>query len=164
MRSGWLAAAMLLAGCQREAPPPPPPPGAGGDLERAALAAGLIADPATADPTGVFQRGGDLVCLLPGDEAHVIGVSVDYGEGQRCVARGTARGRTSLAVDLGDGCRFDATLDADRLALPATLPAACDRACSGRATLAAVAVERLSAAGPEAARTRGADGALLCAP
>lgn len=167
MRRFGLAAAMLLVGCERTAEPPPPLPSAGQKLEQAALAAGLVSDSARVEVSGVFQSEGDLVCLLPpradGGDEHVIGISVDYGEGQRCVARGTAEGRTTLALDLGEGCRFDARLDADRLVLPGQVPSGCSSACSGRATLAAVAVERLSSAAAEAARTRGADGALLCA-
>lgn len=155
---------LLLAACQRGEPAASPPPSAGAALERAARGAGLVSDPAAADPTGVFQADGDLVCLSPrGELRWSVGVSVDYGAGQRCVARGSARGRERLALDFGRDCRIEGRLDGDRLSLPAVVPAACDSFCVGRATLAAVGVDRLSASAAEAAHARGADGGLLCA-
>ena len=92
-----------------------------------------------------------------------IGVSVDFGEGQRCIAHGTARGRGGLAIVLGEGCRFVATRNGDRLLFPVRTPAECARSCQGRATLDTLALDRLSEASGEATRLRGADGKLLCA-
>lgn len=135
---------------------------AGTALEKAAVGVGLIGDPDNVTPTGVFAADGDRVCVLPADRDYRIGASVDYGEGQRCIARGTARGRGTLRVDFGGGCGFDAQVDADRLSFPAILPPACDRLCDGRASLAALRADRLSYSPSEGARSRGADGALLC--
>ena len=154
-----LALALLLAGCDRS-PSAPPAEQGGAALEATARARGLVA--ATVRPVGMFQTDSDRVCLLPGRDDVVIGASVDYGEGQRCVARGRATGNDRLAVDFGGDCRFEARLDADRLTFPAVLPEACASACVGRASLSALSAARLSASAAEASRTRGADGALLC--
>ena len=136
--------------------------GDGPALERAAREAGLVGD--TANLTGVYAAGDDRVCVTRGAgaaAAYRIGVSVDYGPGQRCIARGTAGGR--LKIDLGRGCVFAAEAEGERLTFPTALPAGCARLCQGHATLEALSVERLSAAIGEAARLRDTDGKLLCA-
>ena len=151
----------LLAGCDRPAPETTPR-GGGAALEEAARERGLVADASA--PRGVFQTDTDRVCLLPAADDIAIGASVDYGEGQRCVARGRAtigRGQ-ALKVDFGGDCRFEARLETERLVFPPVLPEACAAACVGRASLSAMSADRLSDAAAEAARTRGADGSLLC--
>ena len=166
MRRAGLTLALLLAGCDPPAARAPASDArsAGASLERAAIAAGLVADPGTIEPTGTFGSDTDSICLLPmRDGAYRIGASVDYDAEQRCVARGTARGRDRLAVDFGGACRFTATLDGQRLAFAGSVPAACDRLCTGRATLEALIGDRLGSTTAEAARARGADGKLLCA-
>lgn len=154
-------ALLLLAGCDRP-PPSETPRGGGAALEQAAQERGLVAEASA--PSGVFQTDTDRVCLLPLKEGVAIGASVDYGEGQRCVARGRAViGRDqALNVDFGAGCRFEARLEAERLVFPPVLPEACAASCVGRASLSAITATRFSDAPAEAARTRGADGSLLC--
>lgn len=162
MKPVAVAALVMLAACER--PDPAAVDSRGGEgLERAALAANLITDPSRILPTGVFAADNDRVCLLPRQDGYRVGASVDYGEGQRCVARGTATGHDTLAIDFGEGCRFNARSDGDRIVFPTILPSSCAGACERRATLAALSVERLSDAEAEAARLRGADGRLLCA-
>jgi hypothetical protein len=154
-------ALVLLTGCDRPTTVAKQPTG-GAALEQAARERGLVA--AATAPSGVFQTDTDRVCLLPAPEGVTIGASVDYGEGQRCVARGRAvlQSAQTLKVDFGGDCRFDARLEAERLVFPPVLPEACAVACAGRASLSAITAARLSDASAEAARTRGADGSLLC--
>lgn len=153
-----LAWALLLGGCGSPAPEETVSDGAA--LERAARARGLVA---AASPVGVFRNGTDHVCLVPAASGYRIGASVDYGEGQRCVLRGRASGGERLSVEAGEGCRFEARIDGERIAFPAVLPEECDRLCVGRASLTALTAERISDAPAEANRLRGADGGLLCA-
>jgi hypothetical protein len=156
-------AALLLAGCERAPSSVPPDPPAGAALERAAGTAGLIAAPARERPVGVFAAETARLCLVPRpDGALSAGASVDYGAGQRCVARGSARAGATLTAEWGRGCTIELRYDRDALVFPATLPADCDTRCSGRATLAGLRLERLSDSIAEASRTRGADGRLLC--
>lgn len=161
-RLGALALALLSA-CQRESAPDRSPQ-AGERLERAAIELGMVSRGA-ASPVGVFAAEGDRACLLPdgGSDRYRLGASVDYGEGQNCVARGIARGGETLTIDFGGGCRFDGRITRDDLRFPAVLPEACARYCAGRASLSAMHVERLSETPAEAERLRGADGRLLCA-
>jgi hypothetical protein len=133
---------------------------AGRALETSARKAGIIGD--IADATGVYAVGEDRLCMTGAAPRYRIGVSVDFGDGQRCIAHGTAQGRGTLAIDLGDGCRFTATHNGDRLLFPVRAPAGCARYCQGRATLDTLALDRLSEASGEATRLRGADGKLLC--
>jgi len=154
---------LALAGCDAQ-------PAAGGAedagtaLERTALASGMVADPSRVVATGTYASGEDKVCLVPAGETdrYRVGASVDLGEQQQCVGRGTARGRDKLDVEMGQGCQFVASIDGDRIVFPAVLPAGCDTMCEGRATLAALEAERLSDSVAEAARVAGADGKPLC--
>lgn len=155
-------AMLLLAGCERATPTAPSPP-AGAALERAATSAGLVAAAARARPVGVFAAEAARLCLAPRPDGTVrVGASVDYGAGQRCIARGVGRIGAALAADLGAGCTVTLAFDGDALVVPATLPIACDSRCSGRAALAGLRLERWSDSAAEATRTRGADGRLLC--
>lgn len=157
-----LVLALLLAGCDARQPvAQPTTPGA--RLEAAAVAAGLVVDPAHASEIGSWSRDSDRVCIAPGsggDER--IGALVDYGDGQGCVASGTAvRHGQRLDVAFG-GCRFAARFDGTRIAFPAELPSACEQLCTGRASLAALAVMRVSGSASEARTLRSPRGRLLC--
>jgi len=157
-----VALALMLAGCTSQ-PATDAETGAGAALERAARASGIVSDPSRVVPTGVYASGEDKVCLVPqGDDRYRIGASVDLGEQQHCVGRGTARGRDKLDVQMEEGCAFVASLDGDTIAFPAVLPAACDTMCEGRATLAALGATRLSDSVSEATRAVGSDGRPLC--
>ncbi|WP_331041764.1 hypothetical protein [Sphingomonas sp.] len=135
---------------------------AGAGLEAAASAAGLIADPG-GSLVGAWARDSDRVCIVPrADGTTRIGVVVDYGDGQACAASGIVqRSGDKLRVQLED-CRFEARFDGERLIFPAELPIACERLCRGRASLAALAVERQGASSSEAATLRGPGGRALC--
>lgn len=159
MRQAFILA-LMLAAC--DSTPSPPDNTPGGRLEAAAIARGLVADPAKAGLTGVWASDTDRLCVVPDGKGLRIGASVDYGEGQACAASGNVdRNGDRLKFTLGD-CKFDARFDGERIVLPAELPQACARACSGRASLTALAVERLSESVSEAASLRGPNGKLLC--
>ncbi|WP_230480831.1 hypothetical protein [Sphingomonas sp. Leaf21] len=140
---------------------------AGEQLERAGIAAGLVADPAAAPLDGIWSRDTDRMCILPrlGDSdgsTRRIGVVLDYGEGQGCVARGTLKRRgAQLNVAFGD-CRFAARFDGESIQFPAALPNACERLCTGRATMSALIVERISTSTAEARTLRSGDGGAMC--
>lgn len=152
------AALLLLAACSREQPTGADTPGA--RLEAAATARGLLPDGGSA--TGIWASDSDRLCIVPEGGASQIGAVVDYGEGQGCTAAGTAeRKGDDLRVSFGD-CRFSAAVDGERISFPAELPPACTRLCTGRASLTALTVTRLSASASEAAALRGGDGRLLC--
>jgi hypothetical protein len=131
-------------------------------LEQAALSAGIVADPANLNPAGAYASETDRVCIVPRDQDYRIGASVEYGEGQSCIARGVASGRGTLRIDFGEACRFEASLDGGRIVFPAVLPPACDRRCTGRATLTAINAGLLSNAEAEARAMRAPDGEPLC--
>jgi hypothetical protein len=139
--------------------------GAGARLEQAAIATGVIRDPASTDLTGVYARDPEQVCVVPAAKDFRIGVTLDYGEGQQCSASGTlVRDSDQLKVDLGEGCTFDARFDGQGIAFPGALPDACKKKCSGRATMAGLTVDALSASLSEATALADAKGRALCAP
>ncbi len=157
-----LLLALLVAGCDRPAAPGKDD-AAGARLERAAQAAGLVPDPTRGTILGSWSRDTDRVCVVPGQgSAYRIGAVVDYGEGQICAAAGTAT-RSGARVDILFGkCRINATFDGDRLVFPAELPSDCDRACVGRASLAALTVDHVSESVSEASTLRSPAGQALC--
>ena len=165
MRHAAITALLCLAGCDQtatQAPSPHVTGSAGAALERAAIAAGVVADPARIDPVGAYASNNDRLCVVADGGRYHVGASVDYGEGQTCLARGEARGGEHLSMNFGDGCTVDATVDGERIVFPATVPAACEQLCSGRATLGALSADRLSGSATEARSMRAADGGPLC--
>ena len=156
----WLALLLALTACQRAEPVADTP---GARLEAAAVARGLVPDPRHGTPVGSWAGETDRLCIVPAARDLRIGAGIDYGEGQRCAAAGTAkRAGDRLHVRFGD-CRFDASYDGERISFPPELPEACQRLCTGRASLTALSVERLSESASEAATLRAPDGRLLCA-
>ena len=158
-------AAFLLAACHAQPAAAPRGTTPGDRLEEAAQAAGVVSDPAKTDPTGLYARDTDQVCLVPtGAGAYRVGALISYDGGQGCAASGTAtRVGDRLDLTLGD-CRFAARFEGDRVSFPAELPSACDATCTGRATLAALSAERLSDSPAEAAALRDPKGRALCDP
>jgi hypothetical protein len=150
-----LALLWLRAGAERPLPAAP-------DLETAAIARGLVPDPQDRDIVGLYARDTDRICIVQ-KGGYRIGVSVDYADRIACSAAGTVeRSRDSLQVTLSPDCRLEARFDGDRIVFPPRVPQGCRTLCRGRASLAAVDVERLSASGSEAAAMRTATGKLPC--
>jgi len=159
-----LAAGLLVAACGQRPEADARSDTAGDRLEAAAVRAGLVVDAARTSLVGSWALDTDRVCIVPAvDDTLRIGALVDYGEGQGCAASGSAkRSGDRVAIRFG-ACGFDARFDGTRLTFPAELPAACDNLCIGRASLAALTVEHLSASTSEAATLRTPAGRPLCA-
>ena len=160
-----LVALLLLGGCQGGQPTPAATP-TPTSLEAAAIAAGVVADPANTDPTGLYARDRDKICVVPSATAFHVGIYVDYGDTYYCSGQGEAtRAGETLHVTLtsAPGCSFDAQFEGDRIAIPGRLPDACQKACSERASLAGLSVEKLSDSPSEAAALRDGKGKMLCA-
>ena len=155
---------LLLGGCQGQSSPDAQ--ATPSSLEVAAIEAGIISDPANTDPTGLYARDRDKICVVPSATAFRIGINVDYGNDYFCSGSGEAtRAGETLHVELtsAPGCSFDAKFDGDRIVVPGALPDACQKACSKRASLAGLNVERLSDSPSEAAALRDGRGRMLCA-
>jgi len=145
----------MLAGCS----PATAPEDGETTLEQAAIARGVVRDPAEATPVGLYAREGDRLCIV-GDR---IGMFVDYGDDIGCSGHGRfTRENETLRIDLSDGCTFEAAFDGDHIRLPGALPAECKRLCTQRASLAGFEVDRLSDSGSEAAALRDPKGRQLC--
>lgn len=159
------ALALLVTACNPGDPAPAPTPTATTNaLERAAVAAGMVPDPA-ADPTGLYAREEDRLCVVPAATGWRVGVATALIDEPGCTASGTLQRRGDrLAIDLGDGCAFDARFEGDRIVFPADVPEACAKRCAGRASLSALDVPMLSDAPAEAAALRDRRGHALCAP
>ncbi|PAX08482.1 hypothetical protein [Sphingomonas lenta] len=156
-------AALLLAGCGEDRATTNTA-SAGAKLEAAAIEAGLVPDPERATLIGSWAADSDRVCVAPGEGGRDrIGVLLDYGEGNGCVAAGgVRRAGDRLDVDFGR-CRVQARFDGERISFPASVPQDCERLCRGNATLSALSVARVSDSAAEAATLRTPSGRLLCA-
>ena len=155
---------LLVAGCSQPDPTTRNAGSPGDKLEASATARGLVPDP-SASIVGAWARDTDRVCVVPGgaDREMLIGALVDYGEGQGCAATGTVtRSGGHLNIRFG-ACRMTATFDGARIVFPAEVPATCDQLCIGRASLAALAVDRQSDSVSEAATLKTPGGRSLCA-
>ena len=152
---------LVLSGCERE-PKTAVADSAGARLEAAAETAGIVPDP-NAPLQGSWARDTDRICVVGTEKTARIGVSVDYGEDQGCAASGTLE-RSGDALKLAFGaCKFDARFEGDRIVFPPEIPEACESLCTGRASLAAVTVDRISESRSEASTLRSSAGKLLCA-
>ena len=159
--------ALLLAGCSHAEDTPTvqenATPATG--LEAAAIDAGVIPDPASTDISGLYARDADRVCIVPSATAYRIGVLVDYGEGHNCSASGkVAQSGDTLDMDFpaAPGCTFTARFDGDKIVFPGKVPEACQQLCRGRASIAALDLDRLSESVSEAVTLRDVKGRLLC--
>ena len=155
----------LLAGCHRQSETVAAPSNRS-ELEAAAITAGVISDPDTSDPTGLFVRDRDKLCVVPSDSAFRVGIYVDYGDDQAC--RGTGRATRAgeilhIVIDSAPGCAFDVRFEGDRIVFPGRVPDGCDKICSRRASIAGMIAERLSDSPSEAAALRDGNGRPLCA-
>ena len=154
-----LSVVLPLAACGQGQQAPDTP---GARLESAAAARGLIVDAKGASLVGSWADDTDRMCIVPAGGALRIGALVDYGDRQGCAAAGEAtRKGNTLRIRFGE-CRFEARFDGERISFPATLPPACDSACTGRASLTALSVARLSDSASEAVTLRAANGRALC--
>lgn len=156
-------ALVLLAACSE--PAVDAPDDAGPALEEAAVARGLVPDPDAVPLTGLFARDADRLCLREREDARaVVGISIDYGAGNGCSARGTVqRNSGGLTLDFGEACRFDAEYDGEVVRFPGALPDGCADLCRGNASLAGMATERLSHSPGEVAAFRDRRGRFPCA-
>jgi hypothetical protein len=165
--SRWAAAlalVLLLAACGREGGKTPHARPSPHGLEAAAIAAGMVEDPDAADPTGLYARDTDRLCLAPSAGRFRVGMTVDYDEQQGCAGTGMATHDGALlhiTMDRSD-CQFDARFEGDRIVLPGDLPEGCHTLCRGRASLAGLTAERLSGSAAEAVALRDRGGRLLC--
>jgi hypothetical protein len=166
LRRALFAALAVLAGCQGTQSPQQQATPTG--LEAAAIQAGIIPDPASTDITGLYAREADRVCIVPSATAYRIGVTIDYDDSERCSGAGVVtRDGETLHVSFdaprsSSGCRFDARFEGDRIVFPGRLPGGCQTLCQDRASIAGLALDRLSDSASEAATLRGPRGKLLC--
>ncbi|MGN5374323.1 hypothetical protein [Sphingomonas hankookensis] len=152
-----IAAALLVAGCSQGGTTPGTIEGAA--LEQAAIARGVVRDPASATPVGLYAREGDRMCVT----GKRIGVFIDYGEGTGCSAHGRyTRDGERLRIGLGRDCAFEAAFDGDGVRFPGELPAGCAALCTGRASLSGLQLDRLSDSAAEAQALRDPAGRGLC--
>lgn len=165
IRAAMMLGLLALAGCSDDRRSDGAAVARHSELESAAISAGVIADPASGDISGLYAADTDRVCIVPAAQGFRIGIAIDYGDQQGCAATGSVvRARDSLQIRLrgSSPCEFSARFEGDRIVFPGALPAGCDSRCSGRASLAGVSVVQLSRSVSEASSLRASRGQLVC--
>ena len=160
MKRGVAALALALAACSgggdpanTEAP----------DLETVAIERGVVRDPGDGSLTGLYERGGDRLCLVPQGEDLRVGAFVLNGGRLGCSASGTAkRSGDRLRIHFGNACELEARVEGARIIFPAKLPSQCARRCTARGTFSGLRVERMSDVLSEAAALRDPRGRAVC--
>lgn len=174
IRRTSLVALLLLAGCQRSAAPATgaadaaAPSGSG--LERAAIAAGVVADVSRMSPVGLYQQrheaGRDLLCIVPAKNGEFrFGAEAIFGAQERCRGHGTARragDKLILSFARSDKCIIVAQYDGDQIALPGVVDMKCDDLCDGRGSLEGVTFPRIASDAGAALKARDGKGEALC--
>lgn len=156
MRKASLSLLIFLAACHRPdalqkydgVDDSENPPSA---LEKAALNAGVVTDPAKVSVPGLYQRrheaGVDTLCVAPGnDRRHDFGMEAIFGTEQYCRGEGTARRVGDKLILYFSGrsqCIVVARYDGDQVALPGVVDVKCADLCSGRGSLEGVTFPRL---------------------
>lgn len=140
-----------------------------GNLEAAAIASGVIPDPATAPVEGLYEHVGeaatDKLCLMGEGDRFRLGISVHLGRNVACHAQGTAeRTGEALAITLeGQGdCSFLAAFDGEEVRIPGAVPKGCASYCTGDNSISGVALGKSSGERADALAARDAEGAPLC--
>ncbi|MBB5686920.1 hypothetical protein [Sphingobium boeckii] len=161
----WLAC-LWLAGCSSGAATDDR---AGGNLEAAAIATGVIPDPATAPVEGLYEHVGeaatDKLCLIGAGDRYRLGISVHLGRNVACHAQGRAerKGEALMITLEGKGdCRFAAAFDGEEVRIPGAVPQGCGSYCTGDNSISGVALGKSSAEPADALAARDNDGAPLC--
>lgn len=170
MRLIGAAALLMLAACDSGSGPDATP-APSGDLETAALEAGLVVDPDSLDLEGAFERPSDLgtdrfCAIKTGERLYAIGLRAVFGADSACQGRGTATldGESVMITIPGSGedCTIAARFDGTQLALAGEVSPACAQLCDDRASLAGVDF-LLAESGAAAARAEQDDeGEPLC--
>ena len=156
-----LLALLLLAACSQSAGRAPMRPTPAPALEKAAIAAGVVRDPAATDIAGLYARDTDRVCIVAGRVGYRIGA---IGRLRR--RAGVQRGGNGGAVGRGAERRFRRRLRFRRaarrstIAFPGRMPAACDKLCTDRASLTALEADLQSDAASEATTLRDVEGQI----
>ncbi|MEZ5708646.1 MAG: hypothetical protein R3E02_04560 [Blastomonas sp.] len=125
-----------------------------GNLEQAAIDAGLVVAESELDLQGLYERqsglGTDRFCAI-GDRVsgYRIGVLAVFGRDSQCEAQGRAvQDGARLAITLDrdangkavTGCAFETGFDGTNIRLPGNVPNSCAKLCSDRASLAGVSM------------------------
>ena len=160
MKAAVAVLALALAACSSEGDPQNT---VAPDLETVAIERGLVRDPKDDSITGLYQRGGDRLCLVPQGEDLRVGAFVLNGGRLGCSASGTAK-RTGdrLKVNFGNACEVEVRIEGERIIFPAKLPPQCAQRCSARGTFSGLRVERMSDVVSETAALRDPRGRAVC--
>lgn len=166
------SAALLLAGCDSGALLSGDD-AAESDIERAAIDAGIVPDPATLDLEGLYEAGrepqNDRFCAVKSGDDYNVGLYIYYGSDQYCEGQGTATLDNEIVSLRLKGesdddalCEVEAVFDGTQIVLPGSISKDCRALCRQRASMAGVSIALIESGAEAALRAKGHDKKALC--
>ncbi len=166
-------ACISLAGCDGASLAPASDAASNSELERAAIDAGIIVDPANLDLAGLYEAGSELnndrFCAVRDEDNYKVGLMVYYGSDQMCAGQGQAvlDGESVLITiaaqdDDEETCEITAIFDGEQIAFPGSISNNCARLCSQRASMAGVSIPLVESGSKSAARAKDAEANRMC--
>lgn len=138
-------------------------------LERAAIEAGVVTDPNSQSPIGLYRNrheaGLDSFCIVHGEEGKLrFGLEAAFGEGIECSGKGTARlsGDKLILNFARSACLAVVQYDGDRVSFPGAMDIECRSLCTNRGSLEGVSMPRVSREESVARGARARRGGRLC--
>ncbi|MEO1044825.1 MAG: hypothetical protein AAFX04_05235 [Pseudomonadota bacterium] len=147
--------------------------GEGSSLDDAAIAAGVIVDPAALDLQGLYENdtglGSDRFCAIRRDDgSYQVGLLAVFGANSQCEATGEAsmaQGQVTMRLTDGEGknsCILEARFDGAELQIAGIVEDDCASMCSPRASFAGVEIPLIDDSADAALRAKGRDIESLC--
>jgi hypothetical protein len=170
-RSIALLCCALLAGCGDRAPSVL---GGGNDvgseLDKAAIAVGIMPDPDEVEFAGRFETrselGTDKFCAVSsGAKQFDVGFISVFGPESKCEGQGTATingEKVNITLDGKEKCSFEARYDGIELRFPGSVESGCASYCSPRASLSGTHYFMVQPGNAAARNTLGRDIESLC--
>ncbi len=142
----------------------------GSELDKAAIAAGIMPDPDQVEFAGRFETrselGADKFCAVSsGAKQFDVGFIAVSGSESKCEGRGTATvNGDKVRISLGGkgNCAFDARYDGLELRFPGSVESGCASYCSPRASLSGTHYFMVQPGDTAARNTLGRDIERLC--
>ncbi len=142
---------------------------AGSELDKQAIAKGLLPDPNSRSLIGRFETrselGIDKFCAVQGSGGFRFGMLAVFGPESKCEGTGSAKfngDKVSLSFDGKENCKFDAEFDGIALRFPGSIGEGCSNYCSARASMSGTRYYLVENGEAAAKRVLGRDVEKLC--